>query len=154
MSKKLKDYLKPTKEERESMVLEILSEEKLAGVTVQGQFIYLNPTRDELLRTCYSSAQAETESKGSRALYFPQSSHKEARIYLFVIDVLHNMVQDVLEEAGIEDREHINQCTHVSAMFTDIYGDKAWIDRNHSPETIKTMKRLLHLSPKAELRVY
>ncbi len=140
----------------ESMALSILSEEKLAGVTVKGQFIYLNPTRDELLRTCHSSAgeDGDEKTKGYRALFFPKSGRKEARVYLFVIDILHNMVQDVLEEAGIEDIEQINRCTHVSAIFTDIYGNKAWIDRKPSPENARVMKRLLHLSADAELKVY
>ena len=138
----------------ESMALVILGEEKLAGITVQGQFVYLNPTRDELLRTCHSSAQEETKSKGYRALFFPRDMRKKARVYLFVIDVLHDMVLETLKEAGIEDRTSIYRCTHVSAMFTDIYGDKAWIDREQSPENARILRKLLHLSPKAELRVY
>lgn len=138
------------------MTLSILSEEKLVGVTVKGQFVYLNPTHDELLRACHSSGDGgdDEKTKGYRALFFPKSGRKEARVYLFTIDVLHNWAQDALEEAGIEDRERINRCTHVSALFTDIYGNKAWIDRKPSPENARIMKRLLHLSADAELKVY
>ena len=133
----------------DSIAARILSEEKLAGANVRGFPIYMNPTRDELLRASYSSKQEDPEEKGYRALYLPRTGGYD-RVYAVAIDILHDILGDYLVDAGLEDRRSVDKAVRASSNGTDFNG-QVWVYGKLSPSALARMRTMLHLDADSKI---
>ena len=92
-----------------------LAEEKMAGHSVNGHFIYSKPTKEEIERITY---EYPGDQKGFRALYYPPTKwHGSERLFAFCLGLTHNQVEEYIVENYIIDREEFMSTQAVNIEY-------------------------------------